>query len=754
MSYFKQFWQKSTSLSNEHEKAWRRSKAVAWDEKWQGLSGQARFAYLNQIKAPTKEGSYTLSSTPANRVAAEAVAELVAAGFVRVEEARGGRVAKIFPLSTAFDFSSRLRSIHRYNLLGPTNRENLTKYVKHAFFNQGETVVNAVLKDNNVHDSARIDEALEFYVTTSRWPGWAIESAKSKLARPLLEALKKAPGPVRLVDLPGLVIGAKPAEVQEALSDLIVHLAVFEDLKPDTLEVLVGLLPIVRDHQAEAAKPRVRPPLIVCERPREIAPVGGLTVNDMRIFLLEVASESPRVRQDGAIFAKEEPRFLAALPPHPGWLDEALRTSLERRLETAYQQSRTLGFVETEVEDKTITLRLSGKGRTWLASGLEEQYVKVYEYFMGTAKKPKRMSYDEDYNYDYDYNYGFGGGYGDSKFFGVGLSVIPLSQDNSRYYSYYSEVKPEQRDALRTAIRQAFEQLPIGVYHRCDSVFDHLSFGKFNPLTQGVEPSKLTIFLDQRQIPRLPEQQEKACKLFLDLFLRTRLLAFDAFRLAIDQEGKLCIARLPRFEGYFGRPYQADQAEVSATTKVIVQPDFSVLVIGMDPAPAAELAPFCERAGGHVGQGALTFKITRESVIRAASQGLSASAILARLKKYANVDVPANVVREVQEWAGWVRLVNVRAITAVRCPDSQTVDRVVSALGSKKAERLGETLVALHVPKLASADRQKLQEQGILITKDDVVPVQSIPTPAPNPTSNANDAPTPAKKRGRPKKVR
>ena len=289
--------------------------------------------------------------------------------------------------------------------------------------------------------------------------------------------------------------------------------------------------------------------------------------------------------------------------------------------------------------------------------------------------------------------------------------------------------------------------MPVGVFYRCDSVFDHLSFGKSNPLIQGAaDPSKLMIFLDQRQVPRLPEQQEKACKLFLDLFLRLRLLPFDAFRLAIDDEGKLCIARLPRFEGYFGRPYEADKTEVSATTKVIVQPDFSVLVIGMDPAPAAELAPFCERAGGHVGQGSLTFKITRESVIRAASQGLTASAIVARLKKYASVDVPENVLREVQEWAGWVRLVNVRAINVVRCPDSQTVDRVISALGSKKAERLGATLVALHVPKLASADRQKLQEQGILITykKDDITPVESTPA---LPSTSTTKAPVPTGKK-------
>jgi hypothetical protein len=81
----------------------------------------------------------------------------------------------------------------------------------------------------------------------------------------------------------------------------------------------------------------------------------------------------------------------------------------------------------------------------------------------------------------------------------------------------------------------------------------------------------------------------------------------------------------------------------------------------------------------------------------------------------------------------------------IRCPDSATVARVVSVLG-KKAERLGETLVALHTPKLGSAERQKLQDQGILITKEDITIAQTTPTPA--------EVSSPSKKRGRPKKVR
>ena len=40
---------------------------------------------------------------------------------------------------------------------------------------------------------------------------------------------------------------------------------------------------------------------------------------------------------------------------------------------------------------------------------------------------------------------------------------------------------------------------------------------------------------------------------------------------------------------------------VAKVPRVVVQPDFSVILIGLNPAPVAELAPFCERVKGRAG---------------------------------------------------------------------------------------------------------------------------------------------------------
>ena len=192
-----------------------------------------------------------------------------------------------------------------------------------------------------------------------------------------------------------------------------------------------------------------------------------------------------------------------------------------------------------------------------------------------------------------------------------------------------------------------------------------------------------------------------------------RLIPLGCVRAAIDAEGKVCVARERRLDAYFGR--EVDRAELApaadAAARVVVQPDFSVIVIGLNPAAAAELAPFCERTTRGGGRGALILKITRDSVVKAVSHGLKPAEIADRLRRHASNEVPANVLREVQDWSSWVRQVTPSTLTVLRCPDRDTADRVVSAL-KRQAERVNDTLVAIDQTKLTAADRNKLRRTG------------------------------------------
>ena len=190
-----------------------------------------------------------------------------------------------------------------------------------------------------------------------------------------------------------------------------------------------------------------------------------------------------------------------------------------------------------------------------------------------------------------------------------------------------------------------------------------------------------------RPVPAVPELVEDHGRR-LALEVAGRLVRFGCLRLGREADGRLVVCRLPWLDVYFGKAKPPADAE-SAATRTIVQPDFTVIVIGIAPAAAADMALFCNRVQGQPGQGAITFRITKESVWRARSTGLSDADILARLEKHASTPVPANVKTQIRSWGAQVSNVSTEAGRLFRCPDAATADRVKSLLG-KEAERIGE----------------------------------------------------------------
>ena len=306
----------------------------------------------------------------------------------------------------------------------------------------------------------------------------------------------------------------------------------------------------------------------------------------------------------------------------------------------------------------------------------------------------------------------YGSGISDDTGF-LGENVVVLRAEKGKYLPNYWNVKPEDLQALRTAVDRAFAALEPGVYYRLESVGPHLAFGEHNPVNLGLAPDQVMVFRDSQPIPPLEELREEAGRSLIEDFTIRRLIPMGCVRTAIDAEGKVCIARERRLDAYFGR--EVDRSELAPAAdeaaRVVVQPDFSVIVIGLNPAAAAELAPFCERTTRGGGRGALILKITRDSVVKAVSHGLKPAEIADRLRRHASNEVPANVLREVQDWSSWVRQVTPSTLTVLRCPDRDTADRVVSAL-KRQAERVNDTLVAIDQTKLTAADRNKLRRTG------------------------------------------
>ena len=527
--------------------------------------------------------------------------ELTAAGFAGIQPARSRNASdRVFARARLYDFAARVRMLHRLHLLGGDRMAGLQRYAAQAFETYDLVdILRKVLRGAGMDDHGGLDLLLGRYVRNHRWPAWVSRALKDPMADRVVKAMYEAGGPVPLVELPDRVAGADPDKVRAAADKLIARLVLFEDLDPKTSDIVVDFLPDVREGLDRAGRPRVRPPLVACERPVAVGPDDGPIVEDLRAFLLEVAAEPPRLRQDQGLFQKEFERFQAGLQPLPSWLLELLRWSDETRLDQALALGPGAQAGEGRRRGDAAPAPAHAAGQRWLASGLDAQYAGVYGLVNPIGKLGGLDTYYGGLFADGPDSYYYAGIRDDTRFLGQDVMALRIEKEK-KYIPDYWEAKPDDIRALRESLDRSLAALEPGVFYRLESVVAHLAYGEHNPIHLGLAPDRVAVIRDQRSIPPLEELREEAGRSLIESFIRGRLIPLGCVRTAIDAEGKVCIARERRLDAYFGREVPASELAPAAdeAAKVVVQPDFSVIVIGLNPTAAAELAPFCERATG------------------------------------------------------------------------------------------------------------------------------------------------------------
>lgn len=669
-----------------HDKAWRRADMAAWDARWHRLSSVARRFALDGLKT----GPYHGGDRPVNPPTATdgaTFAELLRESFV-VRHLDGYLIAE-----NAVGFVNRARSLRRYALLDPNQPSQFDRYVDQVFatFDLGNVIASLVERQTGTGRFRISGDVYELYVCRHFWPDWVADHLGTPAARSLIAAVEQAGGPVPLSHLASLVPEQHPSAVRSAYDSLVNHLALFEDLD-ESGELVTGLLPRVASERRR--RRATRPATLTPVEPAEVGPDGGFVVPDLRAVLLEVSAARPRLKQDSSLYAKEKERFTSALDPMPAWMlqgDDA--EARENRLEHALRWAFSLELAQpVKGPDQTVLLDLTAEGRVWLALGRERQYEKVYADLRDG--QPSRMY----------------PGPADASFLCCLTTSMP-SGPPSLMATTPRQLRPEERQPLRDAIHRLFAQVPSGQF--CD-------LGRFlawagdlsrNPLLLGRSIRDVVVRDDQRTVPPLEDHLDEAARALLRELFTHRLAALGCVQMGVDAAGHAVFARLPRLDAYFGKERELPAEEMA--TRVIVQPDYTVVVIGIDPGPAADLAPFCDRVRGSATQGALTFRLSRESVFRGIGGGLDPAEIPQRLRRHASNALPTNVATELTAWCSQARTVSVTTATLIRCPDAETASRVAAALG-KQAERLGDLAVAFD-GNLTPALRQRLLAQGVMI---------------------------------------
>jgi soluble cytochrome b562 len=701
------------------EKAYRRGAIAEWDRRWHRLSTNARHFLLNHMTLPT--GS--LQSGAGRRDVSTSifppgsVEELIAGGFVEVQPGSPtGPRDRVVASESLHDFSVRTHMLRRHHLLADHLRSELAEYVHSVYFiDRFSDVLIGVLRAAGIPGPFRFSDFLNRHVLDGQWPALVARSLNDPLADRILEVVQKAKGKMPIAELPERIAGSDPNKVRSVMDKLVARLALVEDIRPGRWEFLVGLLPVVFEKITIANLPRERPPLAECARPRDVGPEGSPVVNDMRAVLLEVASQPPRLRQDQTLYSKEMERFQTVLEPLAGWMLDVMKWSNEGRLGRAITWARVLQLATIEQKGNQIQLHLTPAGHGWLSAGALEDHLEIYNLFRSFEVRTELCSAELGL-FTHGQNPFDMVGPSDVTFLGTHVTAVELQTGKPMHYW-----TPSQGDhvALRKRLDTGLSVLKPGVFYRLDSVESHLVFAEHNPINQGLPAERVAVFLKSMPVPASRLRREDVGRQVIKTFVLERLLPFGCVRAAIDDEGQICIARGPGFDALFGREVARTKvsAHAGVTSKVVVQPDFSVVIIGPNPAPAAALAPLCERTTRGGGQGAIVLKLTRESVVKAVKNGLESKEVIARLKQHASNELPANVLRQVQEWSTWVRRVTASSLIALRCPDSDTADRVMAAL-KRRAERVNSTVVVIDHNKLTTTERHKLEDHGILVVDE------------------------------------
>ena len=508
----------------------------------------------------------------------------------------------------------------------------------------------------------------------------------------LVRRLMARPSPVGLTELRHFWPEARPGLLSASLVAGLRSLVVFPALLGDDLEPVLGLWPSITK---SLFRPTSKPAELVT--PQQVFETPLLT-NDMATILALCAVEPFRLRtEDSWLYVRAENVITSALVTLPEWVGSKLSIKTTDRVEWAITFLKRFEFLEQRGKPgEDLRLEVSEVGRKWIGLSAKERLKTVLD---GLLEKPKKRreqfrqdgKADDEDPYEYAYVYGY-----------EKASLLP--------YAVGIEAS-KQDDAVRSSVLATYAGAAAGAFMRLQEFLDFHALEN-NPLKSLAQTHPYaTVLLGHTYVsqPTLEELEDGWINLLKD-FLRLRLFPLGAAKVGVANDGAVCFALTEAGRYLVGG--QPDFRLDPAPGRIVVQPNFDVVFLAPAPRAEAEIGCFAERKGHHMGT---LFRITKRSILAAASAGLTAQQAFETLRQCCPGELPPNVRREISGWFAQCRRVSLRPAVLIHCPDSETAARVQAAAGSIVTP-VADTILELRSRSAQAALVKKLREAGIFIS--------------------------------------
>ena len=508
----------------------------------------------------------------------------------------------------------------------------------------------------------------------------------------LVRRLMGRPSPVPLTELRHFWPEAGSGLLSPSLVAGLRSLLVFPALRGDNLEPVLGIWPSITK---SLFRPTSKPPETVTPQQVFEAP---LLMDDMALILALCAVEPFRLRtEDSGLFVRAENAINSALVTLPEWVGSKLNINTSERVDWAISFLKRYRFLEQLGErGQDLRLEVSEAGRRWLGLSAKERLKTILDGLLEKPKKRRELfhrvgeaDYEDEYEYAYVYEYDK-------------ASLLP--------YSVGIEAS-KQDDAVRSAVLATYADAAAGPFMRLQEFLAYHSL-KNNPLASVAQKQPYaTLRLSNTYVSQpTPEELEDGWINLLQDFLRLRLFPLGAAKVGVANDGAVCFALTEAGRYLIGA--QPDFRLEPAPGRIVVQPNFDVVFLAPAPRAESEIGCFAERKGHHMGT---LFRITKRSILAAASAGMTAEQTFETLRQCCPGELPPNVRREISGWFAQCRQVSLRTAVLIHCPESETAARVQAVAGSNVIP-VTDTILELRDRSAQAALVKKLREAGIFMS--------------------------------------